>query len=74
MWFTPTDPNDSFHSQLQHENFLEEQQRMQEFMNSVKSIADSAMKKSIHAEIRSWIAIAISFSALILQAIDVLCK
>ena len=45
-----SNPLDSYHSQIEIENFKEEQQQKKEFMNSVKRIADSAEQKADSAE------------------------
>ena len=50
MRFIPSNPLDSYHSQIEIENFNEEQQQKKEFMNSVKRIADSAEQKADSAE------------------------
>lgn len=64
MWHIPTNPQDTFHSQLERENFLEEQKTKKEFMESVKQMADSAktqsdiaVKKSKQADIKGWISV-----------------
>lgn len=46
MKFTPSNPLDPYHSQIEIENFKEEQQQKKEFMESVKLIASNAEKQS----------------------------
>lgn len=46
MRFIPSNPLDSYHSQIEIENFKEEQQQKKEFMESVKLIASNAEKQS----------------------------
>ena len=74
MRFIPSNPLDSYHSQIEIENFKEEQQQKKEFMNSVKRIADSAKiqseiasKQSQKADIKGWISVVIAFLAFLLE-------
>ena len=76
-----SDPHDAYHSQIEIENFKEEQQQKKEFMDSIKRIADSAeqkansakiqselaTKQSKKADVKGWISVIISFLAFLLE-------
>ena len=76
-----TNPLDTYHSQIEIENFKEEQQQKKEFMDSIKRIADSAEQKAASAKIQSelaakqskkadvkgWISVVIAFVAFLLE-------
>lgn len=84
MRFTPSNPLDSYHSQIEIENFKEEQQQKKEFMESVKQIAknaeklsesskiqsDIAISTSKKADIKGWIAVIISVLTFIMEICD----
>lgn len=76
-----SNPLDTYHSQIEFENFKEEQQQKKEFMDSIKRIADSAEQKATSAKIQSelatkqskkadvkgWISVIIAFLAFLLE-------
>ncbi|HJD27064.1 MAG TPA: hypothetical protein IAA12_11480 [Candidatus Blautia intestinipullorum] len=84
MRFTPSNPLDSYHSQIEIENFKEEQQQKKEFMESVKQItknaeklsesskiqSDIAISTSKKADIKGWIAVIISVLTFIMEICD----
>lgn len=84
MRFIPSNPHDTYHSQIEIENFKEEQKQKKEFMESVKQIAenaeklsessktqsDIAIKNSKKADIKGWIAVIISVLTFIMEICD----
>lgn len=84
MRFIPSNPHDTYHSQIKIENFKEDQKQKKEFMESVKQIAenaeklsessktqsDIAIKTSKKADIKGWIAVIISVLTFIMKICD----
>lgn len=80
MNFTPSNPFDLFHTQLEKENFEKQQKQIDEYLksvNKIKNIAENmsvqtklAVKKSQKADVKGWIAIIISILTFALELSD----
>lgn len=83
MWFQSSNPLNPHQSQIEYENFKEEQQQKKEFMESVKQIAenaeklsseaktqsDIAMKTSNKADVKGWITVIVSVIGLLIEIV-----
>lgn len=76
MWFRPSNPLDSYHSQIEFENFKENEKRQKDFLNSITEMTEAskqqseiAVKKSKKADVKGWIAIFVSIAALAIEII-----
>lgn len=70
MWFQPSNPQDKLRSQLEYENFKEEQAEKEKFFNNIERIANGANKKSTFATILSIISLLISLASFIVQLLE----
>lgn len=70
MKFQPSNPFDLYHSQIEYENFKEEQANNKKLLDNIENISKSANKKSWFSIIMAILSFLISLLALLISFIS----